>query len=110
MLLLLKLRRKKEAEGTWRRPTLPGGYPPSTIGASGLNCRVREGTGCTPAASDTKKPPLHQSQVGKDRNATGKRLHYHDTTPSYTKTHGKTRLNLHLTERITKQRQRRRTL
>ena len=37
----------------WRRPTLPGGYPPSTIGAGGLNCRVREGTGCTPTAGVT---------------------------------------------------------
>jgi hypothetical protein len=45
----------QEREETWRRPTLPGGYPPSIIGAGGLNCRVREGTGCTPAAPDTKK-------------------------------------------------------
>ena len=40
---------------TWQRPTLPGGCPPSTIGAGGLNCRVRDGTGCTPAAYVTKK-------------------------------------------------------
>ena len=38
---------------SWRRPNLPGGYPPSTLGAGGLNCRVREGTGCTPTAKDT---------------------------------------------------------
>src|SRR5271157_5118283 len=40
----------------WQRPTLPGRYHPSTIGAGGLNCRVREGTGCTPTAEATKKP------------------------------------------------------
>src|SRR5215211_9414421 len=33
-----------------RRPTLPGGCPPSTIGASGLNFSVRNGKRCTPAA------------------------------------------------------------
>jgi hypothetical protein len=42
---------------TWRRPTLPGSYPPSTIGADGLNFRVRDETGCSPAASDTKRRP-----------------------------------------------------
>ncbi len=36
-----------------QRPTLPGGFPPSTIGAGGLNCRVREGNGCIPAAMAT---------------------------------------------------------
>src|SRR5207244_13595142 len=36
-----------------RRPTLPGGSPPSTIGAGGLNCRVRYGNGCFPAAMAT---------------------------------------------------------
>jgi hypothetical protein len=41
-----------KSEG-WHRPSLPGGYPPSTIGAGGLNDRVREGTGCTPTAVDT---------------------------------------------------------
>ena len=34
----------------WRRPTLPQGCPCSTIGACGLNFRVRYGTGCTPTA------------------------------------------------------------
>ena len=41
----------------WRRPTLPGGSPPSTIGAGGLNYRVREGTGCTPTATVTNHRP-----------------------------------------------------
>lgn len=40
----------------WQRPTLPGGCPPSTIGAGGLNCRVRDGTGCFPAAPVTRRP------------------------------------------------------
>ena len=33
-----------------RRPTLPGGCPPSTIGADGLNFSVRNGKRCTPVA------------------------------------------------------------
>src|SRR5207245_3134192 len=33
-----------------RRPTLPRGPPRSTIGAEGLNFRVRNGTGCFPFA------------------------------------------------------------
>ena len=33
-----------------RRPTLPGGCPPSTIGASGLNFSVRNGKRCNPDA------------------------------------------------------------
>jgi hypothetical protein len=33
-----------------RRPTLPRGPPRSTIGAEGLNFRVRNGTGCFPIA------------------------------------------------------------
>ena len=33
-----------------RRPALPQGRPCSTIGAGGLNFRVRYGTGCAPAA------------------------------------------------------------
>ena len=37
-----------------RRPTLPGGLPPSTIGAGGLNCRVRDGNGCDPTAMATE--------------------------------------------------------
>ena len=36
-----------------RRPTLPGGLPPSTIGAGELNFRVRDGNGCIPAAMAT---------------------------------------------------------
>jgi hypothetical protein len=34
----------------WRRPTLPQPLDCSTIGAAGLNCRVRNGNGCGPCA------------------------------------------------------------
>ena len=37
-----------------RRPTLPGSLPPSTIGAGGLNFRVRNGYGCDPSAIATE--------------------------------------------------------
>ena len=40
-------------EKSRRRPTLPGGSPPSTIGAGGLHFRVRNGNGCFPAAIAT---------------------------------------------------------
>ena len=45
----------KRKAGGWRRPSLPGAYAPSTIGAGGLNGRVREGTGCTPTARVTNR-------------------------------------------------------
>ncbi len=37
-----------------RRPTLPGDLSPSTIGAGGLNGRVRDGNGCDPTAIATE--------------------------------------------------------
>lgn len=37
-----------------RRPTLPPGCPGSTIGAGGLNFRVRNVTGCVPSAKATE--------------------------------------------------------
>ena len=37
-----------------RRPTLPGDYSPSTIGADRLNFRVRDGNGCDPVAMVTE--------------------------------------------------------
>src|SRR3954465_1838886 len=47
-----------------RRPTLPRGFPRSTIGAEGLNGRVRNGNGCGPFAKITGKLfycfPIHQ--------------------------------------------------
>ena len=41
-----------------RRPTLPGRLHPSTIGAGGLNFRVRNGNGCGPTAITTGKTGL----------------------------------------------------
>ena len=38
-----------------RRPTLPGGCPPSTIGAERLNCSVRNGKRCLPLAMHHRK-------------------------------------------------------
>ena len=47
----LQLRaRRGRFEKSRRRPTLPGSFPPSTIGAGGLHFRVRDGNGCFPAA------------------------------------------------------------
>ena len=45
--------RGASSEKSRRRPTLPGGYPPSTIGADRLNCRVRNGNGCISVAMAT---------------------------------------------------------
>ncbi len=39
----------------WRRPTLPGPCGPSTIGAGGLNGRVRDGYVWNPSAIATKR-------------------------------------------------------
>ena len=50
-----------------RRPTLPGGLPPSTIGAGGLNCRVRDGNGWDPAAMGARNlvgVPKRRSRLG----------------------------------------------
>jgi hypothetical protein len=41
-----------------RRPTLPRRCQRSTIGAGGLNCRVRDGNGCDPSARVTGNPGL----------------------------------------------------
>ena len=53
-----RVRRKGRIAGPFeknrRRPTLPGGCPPSTIGAGGLNFSVRNGKRCTPAAMTTE--------------------------------------------------------
>ncbi len=38
----------------WRGPTLPGALAPSTIGAGGLNFRVRDGNGYFPSAVPTR--------------------------------------------------------
>ncbi len=43
----------RDEEKSRQRPTLPPGYPDSTIGAGGLNGRVRNGNGCDPSAMVT---------------------------------------------------------
>ena len=45
-------------EFAWRRPTLPGPCGPSTIGAGGLNGRVRDGYAWNPSAIATKRDLL----------------------------------------------------
>jgi hypothetical protein len=44
-----------------RCPTLPRSFPRSTIGAGGLNFRVRNVAGCTPSAMTTE---LYEVWVG----------------------------------------------
>ena len=53
--LTVDLEPKKENRFSWQRPTLPGACAPSTIGAGGLNCLVRDGTGCFPSAPITTR-------------------------------------------------------
>ena len=48
-------RRPFVSEINRRRPTLPGPCGPSTIGAEGLNCSVRNGKRCFPLAKATGK-------------------------------------------------------
>jgi hypothetical protein len=57
-------RREEGRASAWQWPTLPGRLRPSTIGAGGLNCRVREGTGCTPTAQITKHPSARFTPAG----------------------------------------------
>src|SRR5712691_4404681 len=47
-------------KGARQRPTLPSGYPDSTIGAGGLNFRVRKGNGCLPSAIVTERARLYR--------------------------------------------------
>ena len=46
-------------------PIFPGRFQPSILGASGLNCRVRDGNGCTPTAigTDSMKTPSGDSTL-----------------------------------------------
>ena len=53
--------RRASQEKSRQRPTLPRSCPRSTIGAEGLNDRVRNGNGCGPLAMVTGKL---NSQVG----------------------------------------------
>ena len=57
--------RRPSTKDVRRRPTLPRGPPRSTIGAEGLNFRVRNGTGCFPFAITTET--LWRCQPVRDR-------------------------------------------
>ena len=49
----------------WQRPILPGPFGPSTIGAGGLNGRVRDGNAWFPSAIATKRglPPENRMRT-----------------------------------------------
>ncbi len=49
----------------WRCPTLEGPCGPTTIGAGGLNCRVRYGNGWNPAAIGARNliPPGREPEL-----------------------------------------------
>src|SRR5262249_44379558 len=48
-----------------RRPTLPHTCARSTIGAGGLNCRVRNGNGCFPPARVTGKGKAEKNRTNR---------------------------------------------
>jgi hypothetical protein len=50
---------------SWQRPTLPQGFPSSTIGARGLNFSVRKGKRCDPSAIATRKNIKLNTEDGK---------------------------------------------
>ena len=61
----------------WRRPTLPAPCGASTIGAGGLNGRVRYGNGCVPSAIITRQDihfitHAYVGQAEKEGNAPSK--------------------------------------
>src|SRR5690242_4657977 len=55
--------KRPAAKSARQRPTLPPGYPGSTIGAGGLNYRVRNGNGCLPSAMVTERTELYRGEV-----------------------------------------------
>src|SRR5579884_657133 len=58
----------------WRRPTLEGPCGPTTIGAGGLNCRVRDGNGWNPAAMIARNLIRTRRRAGA-RGCRGRKLH-----------------------------------
>ena len=54
-----------------QRPTLPPTCASSTIGAEGLNCRVRNGNGCFPLATVTGKLQIKEPSATESGEATG---------------------------------------
>src|SRR5690606_7207523 len=57
----------------WRRPTLPGPCGPSTIGAGGLNGRVRDGNVWFPSAIATKRELLYRRIIDPSKLTTSER-------------------------------------
>ena len=70
-----------------QRPTLPPGYPGSTIGAGGLNGRVRNGNGCDPSAMVTG---MNLSKIERSRpeQVLPRALHSMTTTEDPLRRHG----------------------
>src|SRR5688572_26828289 len=62
--------RHYERKKSRQRPTLPPGCPDSTIGAGGLNGRVRNGNGCDPSAMVTG---MNLSKTGSQPNRSSSR-------------------------------------
>ena len=62
----------RPAKGCRRRPTLPRSLDRSTIGAVGLNDRVRDGNGCGPYALDASV--LREDECGEDETTRVRRL------------------------------------
>ncbi len=60
-----------------RRPTLPGPCGPSTIGAEGLNCSVRNGKRCFPLAKATGK--RRETALPVLQNCTAPHNEYHSS-------------------------------
>jgi hypothetical protein len=56
----------------WQRPTLPRPLERSTIGATGLNCRVRNGNGCGPCALVASQKLGRESWVVSRENFTAR--------------------------------------
>ena len=55
--------RRSNASQSWRLPIFPGRFQPSIVGASELNCRVRDGNGWTLTAIDTNYLRICLSQT-----------------------------------------------
>ena len=47
----------------WHLPIVPGRFQPSIVGTSELNCRVRDGNGCTLTVINTNCYPIHSTPV-----------------------------------------------
>src|SRR5581483_2479147 len=64
-----------------RRPTLPGGLPPSTIGAEGLNFSVRNGKRCIPLAMATEDVRDRAAPARRENCTSGQKQNRQDLDP-----------------------------